>query len=137
MPFTIEKPAGWTVKRDQGNYDLIMSDRDVYVGVIAENVRTGSTDTLAKFARNRFETVGTEATLGSNESVTIDGHQWIAFTARAKVKDLPFAYQCYVYAGQEGAVQIMGWTFQSEWDQKSATLINAMRTVHLPAPGAP
>lgn len=132
IPFTIEKPVGWSVKRDQGTYDAILTNRSGYVGIIAEKADLGASEPLAKFARKRFESIGTDLSLSDNETVTIDGHTWIGFTARCKVDNLPFAYHCYVHSGKEGSIQLMAWTFQNQWESEAAELDRVMHTVHLP-----
>lgn len=132
IPFTIEKPAGWSVKRGQGSFDALLSRGTAYVGIIAEKASLGDNEPLAKFARKRFESMSTDLTLGDNETVTIDGRTWIGFTARCKVDNLPFAYHCYVHSGKEGSIQLMSWTFQNLWESEAAELDRIMRTVHLP-----
>jgi hypothetical protein len=132
IPFTIEKPVGWSVKRDQGSYDAILTNRSGYVGIIAEKADLGGNEPLAKFARKRFESIGADLTLGENETATIDGRTWIGFTARCKVDNLPFAYHCYVHSGKEGSIQLMAWTFQNQWQSEAAELDRIMHTVHLP-----
>lgn len=132
--FTVEKPSSWSLKRGEGNFDAIMTDQSGFVGIIAEQADLGSTEPLAQFARKRFQTMGSDLTLGENQTTEIDGHQWIGFTAKCKVQNLPFAYQCYVYSGPEGSIQLMGWSFQSQWDRVHPTLDRVMRTIHLPAP---
>jgi hypothetical protein len=132
VPFTIEKPAGWTVKRDQGAYDAVLTNGSGYVGIIAEKADLGSNEPLANFARKRFQNIGTDLTLGNNETVTFDGRTWIGFTARCKVENLPFAYHCYVHSGKEGSTQLMAWSFQNQWDSVAGELDRIMRTVHLP-----
>lgn len=132
VPFTIEKPAGWSVKRDQGAYDAVLTDRNGFVGIIAEKADLGSNEPLVNFARKRFQNIGTELTLGNNETVTFDGRTWIGFTARCKVENLPFAYHCYVHSGKEGSIQLMAWSFQNQWDSEAAELDRIMRTIHLP-----
>ena len=132
IPFTIEKPVGWSVKRDQGTFDAILTNRSGYVGIIAEKADLGSNEPLANFARKRFETIGTELSLSDNETATIDGRTWIGFTARCKVDNLPFAYHCYVHSGKEGSIQLMAWTFQNQWESEAAELDRVMHTVHLP-----
>jgi hypothetical protein len=132
VPFTIEKPAGWTVKRDQGAYDAVLTNGNGYVGIIAEKPDLGSNEPLANFARKRFENIGADLTLGNNETVNFDGRTWIGFTARCKVENLPFAYHCYVHSGKEGSIQIMAWSFQNQWDSVAGELDRVMHTIHLP-----
>lgn len=132
IPYTIEKPAGWSVKRDQSSFDAILTNRNGYVGIIAEKASLGDNEPLAKFARKRFENISTDLTLGDNETVTIDGRTWIGFTARCKVDNLPFAYHCYVHSGKEGSIQLMAWTFQNLWESEAPELDRIIRTVHLP-----
>ena len=137
VPFTIEKPAGWSVKRDQGAYDAVLTNGNGYVGIIAEKADLGSNEPLVNFARKRFENIGSDLTLGNNETVTFDGRTWIGFTARCKVENLPFAYHCYVHSGKEGSIQLMSWSFQNQWDSVAGELDRVMRTVHVPDATAP
>jgi hypothetical protein len=134
LPFTIEKPPGWTVTRGSGAYDTLISDGTGYVGVIAETLDAGSNDRVADFSRKRFESMGSELTLGKNEPATLDGHNWLAFTASCKVQNLPFSYRNYVYTGKEGTVQVMEWSYQSNWERESSELSKVVQTFHFPAP---
>jgi hypothetical protein len=139
IPFTIEKPAGWWVKRSQGVYDVLMSNDQAYIGVIAEDTDLGGAETVATLARERINTSATDVTMTANETVQIDGRSWIAFTAKCKVQGVPFAYQYYVYSGKVGTVQILGWMYQKGWDRDIESTRKTMQTLRLPAavPAAP
>jgi hypothetical protein len=136
VAYTIEKPAGWTVKRDMGSYDAVVANGVGYVGVIAEGMDVGSNETVAKFARQRFESIGADLTLGNNQPASLDGRQWISFTAKCKVQNIPFTYQTYVYSGKEGTIQVMTWSFQNQWDRQAPELGKVVQTFHFPATAA-
>ena len=135
VPYTIQKPAGWKVKRDQKSYDAELTNGTGFVGVIAEKADLGSNETAAKFIRKRFESIGTDLTLSDNQTFSLDGRTWIGFTARCKVMMIPFTYQVYVHSGKEGTFQVWEWSFQNLWDSELPGLNKIVQTVHLPSPG--
>jgi hypothetical protein len=134
IPFLIRKPPDWTAKRDQGAFDTVIGDGRGYVGVIARKADLSSNEELVRFARHKLETTATEVRFSANDIVTIDGRQWIRFTANAKVGDMPCAYRYYTYVGQEGAVQVLCWSFQKDWDREVAALELVVQTVRIPKP---
>jgi hypothetical protein len=142
MPFSIEQPAGWKLQRKQAAYDVVLSDKNDFVGVIAEEADLGGAENVAQLAHKQIAAAGSEVTFGDDEAITIDGRKWVAFTAKCKVQNLPFAYQYYVYSGKEGTLQIMGWTFQNLWAREAPALRTVMQTFRFPpatdpAPPAP
>jgi uncharacterized membrane protein len=137
IPFTIEVPGSWRVKRSEGAFDVLAENGNLFVGVIAEEGDLGDSATVAEFARKRIEQSATEVTLGDVEPVTFDGRPWLAFTVKCKVQKIPFAYQFYVHTGPQGTLQIMGWTWQNVWDRDAAALQKTMQTLHFPPPKEP
>jgi hypothetical protein len=135
IPYTIEKPAGWKVKRDLKSYDSSLTNGSGYVGVVAEKTDLGSNEVIAEFVRKRLESISTDLSFGDTQACTIDGRTWIGLTARCKVMTIPFTYQVYVHSGSEGTFQIWTWSFQNLWDSESSELNKIAQTVHLPSSG--
>jgi hypothetical protein len=132
FPFTIEKPAGWHLKRKQNAYDVLLNNSTDFVGVIAEEADLGGAENVAELVRKKFESQGAEVSYGDNEPIMIDGRKWIGFTVRCKIQNLPFAYQYYVYSDKEGTLQVTGWTYQNLWERESKKLREVMQTFRFP-----
>lgn len=133
LAYTVQVAPGWTIKRQQGDYDLLANSGGVFFSVVAEDANLGSPKRLADAARTRINTTGDDIHMSDPEPVTIDGREWLAFTVKCKVKLIPFAYQFYCYSGKEGSYQLIGWTFQNLWDSESPKLRESMQTFHFPA----
>ena len=103
-----------------------------YFGVIAEDMDGGNADNLAKAARQRIKEVGSDVEMSEPEPLRIDGHDWLQFTVKCKVKMIPFHYQYYTYSGKEGSFQIIGWTAQGAGDREAAKLREPMLTFRFP-----
>lgn len=136
LPFTVEQPAGWHLLRKQMAYDVVLSLAEDYVGLIVEEADLGNSTKIAELARQRIGSAGSDVTCGDDESITIDGRTWVAFTVKCKVQDIPFAYQYYVYTGKEGTFQIMGWTFQNLWDRDVTKIRTVMQSFRFPPASA-
>ena len=135
--YGMEKPTGWVLKRKEGAYDVVLSDNSGYVGIIAEEADMGGSENVAQFARKRIASIGADVVLGENQAMAIDGHNWVAFTVKCKVENMPFAYQYYVYSGKEGTYQIMGWTFQNLWEREEVAIHRVMQSFRFHSPTAP
>ena len=131
-PYTIQAPAGWTIKRSQGVYDLVANNGGNFVSVIVEEVDLGSAANITQAARERIKEVASDVELSEPEPIQIDGREWLQFTVKCKVKLIPFGYQYYTYSGKEGSFQLIGWTFQNLWDRQSATLRESMLSFRFP-----
>jgi hypothetical protein len=134
LPFTIQVPFGWSLKRNQNDFDTIATRGSSYIGVVAEEADLGTSEVIAKLARQRIEDNGADVEMSENDSITIDGREWLQFTAKCKVSLVPIAYQFYVHSGNEGTFQIIGWTAQNLWDRDSAKLRASMLTFRFPKP---
>lgn len=133
LPFTVELPAGWTVKRGQGQFDFVASRGGTdYIGVIAEEMNVGDPQNVANFARDHLKSFATDVTLSEVEPLTLAEREWRQFKVKCKVQGIPFAYQYYVYTGDEGTFQILGWTFQNLWERRANALREVMQTFRFP-----
>ena len=132
LPFTIQIPVDWTIKRSQGVYDLVANNGGNFVSVIVEEVDLGSAANITQAARERIKEVASDVELSEPEPIQIDGREWLQFTVKCKVKLIPFAYQYYTYSGKEGSFQLIGWTFQNLWERQSATIRESMLSFRFP-----
>jgi hypothetical protein len=130
--YTVTLPAGWTFKRHAGDFDILASRGSLYVGVIAEEASLGTPETIAKIARDKLRTEGTDLRWNEPTSLLLDSRSWLQFVAQCKVENIPVTYQFYVYAGDEGTYQIVGWTTQNLYDRDAELMRNVMRTFHFP-----
>jgi hypothetical protein len=133
IPFTIEEPAGWTLRRDINGYEMLLSDSRGYVAVIAERRNFGTIEFYAQSARKRIASVAYGSVLAGNQAAQINDRAWMCFTAAAKLQNRPFAYLCYVYTGPEGSVQLTAWAPQDRWAQESPALDRVMRSFRFPS----
>lgn len=132
LEYSIEAPPEWTIKRKVQDYDVMMSHRSIYLGVIAEELNLGSAEVVANFARNRIKEIGSDIHWSDPKLLILDGRNWLEFSVDCKVKDVPLSYQFYTYAGEEGTYQIIGWTTQPLAEKYRAEMTNTMQTFRFP-----
>lgn len=132
LPYMLERPAGWSVKRGVGEYDAVLNSEHAFVGVIAEKTNPLSSEALAQRAQQRFSGQATEVSFGNQETVTVDGRKWIRFLVRGKMRNQPFVYRYSIYSGKEGMIQLIGWSLANDWDGQSAIIDGVIRTFHFP-----
>jgi len=132
IPYQVVLPPGWEAKRGVNDFDLVASRRTLYFTVIAEEANLGSPETLLDFVQNKLRREASDVQFSTASPVKIDGHDWLEFTVKCRLNDVPFAYQCAVYAGPEGSYQLMGWTFQNLFDREVGTLRSLDATFRFP-----
>jgi uncharacterized protein YpmB len=132
VSYSIKLPSEWTIKRKAEDFDLISNYKNLYVGVIAEEIRLGTLESLVKSVLDNLKKNTAEITWSDPVPLSIDGRKWLAFTVQCKAKDIPFAYQFYVYTGKEGTYQILGWTTQNLFDRDARLLRSVMQSFRFP-----
>lgn len=138
IKFSLSIPDGWALKRkgqltkEESAFDLIASHNAQYVAVIAEEANLGSPENVLKFVHETIEKNGTNVRVGEASPIVLDGRTFLAFNAWASVDKIPFGFQYYVYTGQEGTFQLIGWTVQNLFNRDADTLRNVMASFKFP-----
>ena len=141
--YSLTIPSDWAVKKkgqftndEYQDFDLIVSHKTDYVGVIAEEANLGTTEFVMNFIRKSAKSNMPDIQFSDATPVVIDAHSWRTFTARATVQGIPFEYIYYVYTGVEGTFQVVGWTFQNLFDRESDAMRRVGESFKFPALGA-
>ena len=132
LSYTLTLPPEWTAKRKVEDFDVLASRKSLYVGVIAEEGSLGTPETIATIAREKIKSTGTDLRWSEPTQLLLDGRSWLQFMARCKVDTIPVTYQFYVYSGDEGTFQVVGWTTQDLYDRDAGLMRDVMRTFRFP-----
>jgi len=132
ISYSIKLPSEWTINRKTEDYDLFSNYKNLYVGVIAEEVRLGTLESLAQTVLDNVKKGATEVTWSEPAPLSIDGRKWIGFTVKCKSSGIPFTYQFYVYTGKEGTFQIIGSTTQNLFDRDARLMRSVMQSFRFP-----
>ena len=92
LAYSLTLPAGWAVRSTMGAYDLLVKHRSAYVGVIAEEGALSSSAALLKQVQSRLRKSTLDPQLGPTNTVKIDGRDWLSFTSKQTVDDVPFGF---------------------------------------------
>jgi hypothetical protein len=132
VAYTLKIPPGWNVRRHEKDFDVLADYRSVYVGVIAEEANLGSPEVISKLARRNLEKVARNIDMTDATPVVLDGHNWLTFTVNCDVQSIPFFYDYHVYAGPEGTIQIISWTFQNLAAKRTNQINDVIQTFGFP-----
>lgn len=94
------------------------SDSDTWFQVIAENVEL-SLQVMPDIILANASDLDPNATITESGSRTVNGE--ITFWARMEVESsgIPFSFYYHIYTGDEGTVQIIGWTYKTLFEEKA------------------
>jgi hypothetical protein len=89
----------WDLKRGEGPYDLSGSFRArLNLGIMVKAPALNNLSDEAENVRRSLHEEGQELSTSDNESVTIDGREWIRFSRRSKFEGNEVVTLCQVYS---------------------------------------
>ncbi len=136
VSYKLTVPGDWSVERKAGAFDVETSHRGAYVGIVAEEGSLGTPQVALKIVQDNLRQKATGLQMGQAYAVRIDGRDWLQFTAKCQMKDVPLAYHYFVYAGPEGSFRIVGWTLQNVYDRYADQIRDVAMTFQFPPPAA-
>jgi hypothetical protein len=130
--YSIRIPQDWTIKRTFDDFDIYASQKNVRIGVIAEEGNLGSPEVAVDLLRERINKISPDAHWTAPTPVVVDGRTWLQFSVEYQVKKVPFTFVYYVYAGTEGTYQIVGGTMQNLAEKHTPKLKELSQTFRFP-----
>lgn len=117
--YTLSVPDrdSWKTLPPSGDFDRIISYRDLYIGVIAERVGIGDIERMREFAEQTLTANSTFHHVNPTENLAIDGRPWVAFTADATREKMRLRYRYFLYTDNRRSVQIIAWTSPALFDR--------------------
>ena len=137
LNYKLTIPEDWTIKHKAGAFDLEVSHRTAYVGVVAEEGSLGTPQVALKVVQDNLRKKSTELQMNEAYEVKIDGRTWLQFTAKCKMQEIPLAYHYFVYAGPEGTFRIVGWSMQNLYDRDADQINDVAMTFQFPPAKGP
>jgi len=104
---------------------------DVYAMVVAERLQV-PLPALKKSVLDNMKRVDPESKVLLDEKRTVNGLEMRCLTVEAAVQEIPLTYHIYLYAGDEGSIQLMTWTGRKLFKESKAdmeALLNGFEVV--------
>ena len=110
--------ANWTIKPTVGDFDLITTYRELYVGIIPELLDV-NLDNYAKLIKDNAKEKFPDAEFSDEKELKIDEKLWKSYDMKLTVKGMKVHYRNYLCADGGKAVQILSWSAESQFDSCS------------------
>lgn len=135
LPYTISAPSDWKVDYDKGHFDIRLSSKVYYIGIIAEDAVAGTPQEVAEIVQTNFSAQASEAselTFSDTSEIVISGKKWIVFTGKGRVNKIPVGYLFCVTSTDSATYQMVGWTTLGLFEREQDNLYNIMKTFTFP-----
>lgn len=118
----------WSVSGESFNTDAeyeLNSNNDSYAIIIAEKPNVGI-DNLVSIAKTNLQEVSEGFELIEESTINKDGTSFVDLIAKVKLDGIDFTYYNRYYAGEEGSIQAMTFTYSNLFDENRADLRNLL-----------
>ena len=132
ISYSIRVPSDWTLRTSKPDFEFVAKRRSLYVGVIAEEASFGSPEAIVELKRKQITEQDANVRFTDATPIIIDGQTWLALEVHSGLSNLPFSYQFYVYSGQKGTFQVVGWTSHELFKRDALLMRQVMQTFRFP-----
>ena len=110
MAYTIVLPKGWTPDWRNLSFDMTAEQAGLHVAVVAGQ-SVGDVAAIERMARAKILAGAVQSRVTDSSPVQINGRTWREFGAQMSfASNSPgIDYQYYMYSGDEGLFQVIGW----------------------------
>lgn len=112
LPYSISIPtiSAWKKSVEFAPYDYVFSYRELYIGVIAEGLGVGSSQSVCEFAQKNLSAKTTDCKFSEAREIEISSQKWLQFDAESTINNVHCKYRYYVYSDKDRTIQIVCWT---------------------------
>ena len=134
IAYSIQIPSGWKIKRGDSDFDTLASTNSLYVGVITEEANLGNPEVVVSLVKAKMNRGGKIVRWYAPEPMVLDGRACLQFSAECLMDGVPkpFHFQYYVYSGEAGTYQVIGWTTEELFNRDVGKMREVMDTFHFP-----
>ena len=116
------------------NYDLVVLDKTVSVGVVAEEADLGSPEVVTKINFENIKKMASNVETIDTIEVNIDDRRWLKTSLTCEKNNYTLKYIFWVYSGKEGTFEVVFWGIPNIIDKNSDSISEVARSFRLPKP---